>query len=164
MAKKVKNATKAPGAKVEEKKVITPVVVEVDTEIPKYSFEEAELLSNDGLYIKLPEWKGFWFKDVDEDKMLVLTKDGEILDNPMDEYKERNDWVVAGADQDQELLVETYFSSKKPTVETIKFTKGWTRNLSDVVSVEDTRSSLLVMGDDGELVGGDEYYGVLSNY
>ncbi len=32
------------------------------------------------MFIKLPEWKGFWFKC--GDTVFVFTKDGELLDTP----------------------------------------------------------------------------------
>jgi len=82
------------------------------------SFEEAELILNDGNLISLPEWEGFWFKNLISGQLLVLTKDGEILDTPHDEYKLRTDWISVEATPEQELALEKYFNPKK--VEEIK--------------------------------------------
>lgn len=83
-------------------------------------YEEAEKLINLGALIALPEWEGFWFKNlkvenVQESKVLVLTKEGEITDTPLEECKERNDWVVVEATPEQEKILDDYFASvKKP--------------------------------------------------
>lgn len=80
------------------------------------SYEEAEKRLNLGELIALPEWGGFWFKNlkvenVQESKVLVLTKEGEITDTPWEECKERNDWVMVKATPEQEKLLDNYFAS-----------------------------------------------------
>jgi hypothetical protein len=58
----------------------------------------------------LPGWKGFWFKDIKTNEVLVLTKEGDILDTPWEICKERNDWVEAVANEQNQLL-RNYFAS-----------------------------------------------------
>lgn len=78
------------------------------------SFEEAEVILNKGDLVALPEWKGFWFKDLTNGKLLVFTKDNEVLDTPHEEYKLRTDWIEVKATPEQELVLENYFNPKKP--------------------------------------------------
>jgi hypothetical protein len=59
----------------------------------------------------LPGWKGFWFKDIKTNEVLVLTKEGDILDTPWEICKERNDWVEAVATDEQNQLLRNYFAS-----------------------------------------------------
>lgn len=56
------------------------------------TFGEAEGLALEGKFIKLPEWRGFWF--VKDGDMKVFTSEGRILDTPMETFKERGDWEV----------------------------------------------------------------------
>lgn len=90
-------------------------------------YEEAEKLLNLGELIALPEWGGFWFKNLNVDGILVLTKEGEIVNTPHEEYKERKDWITVKANPEQEKLLDDYFASVKdenakilniPTVDT----------------------------------------------
>ncbi len=55
--------------------------------------EQALEYLKEGRPVKLPEWDGFWFPI--KDKIMVFTKDGEILDTPHhDVYGERKDWTT----------------------------------------------------------------------
>jgi len=77
-------------------------------------YAEAEKRLNLGELIALPEWGGFWFKNmnvenVQESKVFVLTKEGEITDTPWEECKERNDWIEVKATPEQEKLLDGYF-------------------------------------------------------
>lgn len=74
------------------------------------TFEEAEKILNDGNLIALPEWEGFWFKNMENGEILVLTKDGEILDTPWEGSKQRTDWKKVEATQEQEKILENYWS------------------------------------------------------
>src|SRR5690606_28917746 len=87
-----------------------------------YSYKEAEGLLQEGKKIKLPEWKGFWFKDKDSDKVLVLTKDNEILDTPHDQYKSNDNWEVAKATTAQNKLIKSYYEnlSAAPVIEALE--------------------------------------------
>ena len=75
------------------------------------TFEVAEELLNKGELVALPEWEGFWFKNIKKDELLVFTKDGDILDTPHDEYKLRNDWKLAEATPEQKEKLDQYFES-----------------------------------------------------
>jgi hypothetical protein len=75
------------------------------------TYEEAEKLLRMGELIALPGWKGFWFKDIKTNEVLVLTKEGDILDTPWEICKERNDWVEAVATDEQNQLLRNYFAS-----------------------------------------------------
>lgn len=75
------------------------------------SFEEAEQLVNTGHLIALPEWKGFWFKNLKTNELLVLTKEGEITKSIVDEFKERNDWKVVNPTEEQAELLEDYWEA-----------------------------------------------------
>jgi len=75
------------------------------------TFEEAEELLSKGKLVSLPEWEGFWFKNIKKDELLVFTKDGEILDTPFDEYKLRNDWVKAEPTPEQKEKLNQYFEN-----------------------------------------------------
>jgi len=95
--------------------------IQRDSEVAKevnegMTFEEAEKELNAGYLVALPEWEGFWFKNlnvenVQEGEILVLTKDGEVLNTPWEESKERNDWIIVKANPEQEVLLEDYFAS-----------------------------------------------------
>ncbi len=73
------------------------------------TFEEAEKILNDGNLIALPEWEGFWFKNMENGELLVFTKEVEILDTPHEEYKKRTDWKKVDATQEQEKILENYW-------------------------------------------------------
>jgi len=68
------------------------------------TFEEAEKILNDGNLIALPEWEGFWVKNIENGELLVLTKEGEVLNTPNEEYKKRTDWIKVDATQEQEEI------------------------------------------------------------
>jgi hypothetical protein len=73
------------------------------------SFEEAEVFLNIGELVKLPEWGGFWFKNLKTDKIYVYTKDDVIVDTPFDKYKERNDWeAFTSIDPDKYLKLSEF--------------------------------------------------------
>lgn len=74
-------------------------------------FSEAEKILDEGNLVALPEWEGFWFKNLTNGQLLVFTKDGEILDTPYDEYKLRNDWVRVDATEEQSKILESYFDN-----------------------------------------------------
>lgn len=86
------------------------------------SYEEAEKELKTGNLIALPEWGGFWFKNLnlDNDEILVLTKEGEITNTPFDEFKERNDWTTVEATPEQQLLLDEYFASLEVSVDEIE--------------------------------------------
>lgn len=57
------------------------------------SYSEAHAALDSGKKVKLPEWTGYWFKK--NDKVMVLTGDGEILTTPhFEKFKDRNDWLI----------------------------------------------------------------------
>jgi hypothetical protein len=76
------------------------------------TYAEAEELMNQGELIALPEWGGFWFKDIKTDEVVVLTKEGEITKTPWEECKERNDWVTVEATTEQKAILENYFAEE----------------------------------------------------
>ena len=76
------------------------------------TFESAKAEMAIGAGIKLPEWKGFWFEDIDTHEVYVLTEDGEILDTPDEKYQERNDWEIALATEEQAEILEKFWKSK----------------------------------------------------
>lgn len=84
------------------------------------TYEEAEILMGHGELIALPEWGGFWFKNIKTDEILVLTKEGEITNTPFDEFKERNDWTTVEATPEQQLLLDEYFASLEVSVDEIE--------------------------------------------
>lgn len=54
-------------------------------------FGEALKGLNEGRKIKVPEWKGYWFKQAGMVK--VMTAEGEVLDTPhFQQYIFRVDW------------------------------------------------------------------------
>lgn len=79
--------------------------VEKTTEL---TFEEATEFIKIGECIALPEWGGFWFAKKNGE-ILVLTKEGLILNTPDQIYKERNDWMVVQPNEAQQKLLEEYF-------------------------------------------------------
>ena len=40
------------------------------------TYEEAEKEMCRGMFVALPTWKGFWFKEINDGETLVFTKDG----------------------------------------------------------------------------------------
>lgn len=77
------------------------------------TYEEAEKLLKIGELIALPEWKGFWFNDIKTGKTMVLTKEGDVINTPLDEFKERNDWLTVEATEEQGKLLDVYFAQKE---------------------------------------------------
>ena len=55
---------------------------------------------NQGLKIKLPEWGGYWYKEVnivngiDYSYVRVFTKEGLFLDTPSIQFMLRTDWLI----------------------------------------------------------------------
>ncbi len=92
LAKLVKTAT--PLKPEETPQVNPPAAQPPEVKTKGLTYAEAEDLMNKGELVKLPEWCGFWFKNFKADKVFVFTKDGDILDTPHEEHKERNDWEV----------------------------------------------------------------------
>jgi|SRR6478736_1075801 len=85
------------------------------------SFEEADKLAKEGFLIALPEWEGFWFRNVTKDNgLLVFTKDGEILDTPDEKYKEREDWIEVKASVEQWAKLTEYFDNETAKEITVK--------------------------------------------
>lgn len=71
-----------------------------NTEIKKYTFMEMLDMIDKGNKMKLPEWEGFWYKDIDTDTaewiIGVFTKEGTYYYTPhIFKFKDRNDWIVA---------------------------------------------------------------------
>lgn len=58
------------------------------------NFEETEKLLMEGVKMRLPEWRGFWFKN-EEGIIRALTKDGDIEDVWPSGYMYRLDWEIA---------------------------------------------------------------------
>ena len=59
----------------------------------KLNFGQALEALNEGKKIKVPEWKGYWFKQAGMVK--VHTAEGEIIDTPhFQQYIFRTDWEV----------------------------------------------------------------------
>lgn len=87
---------------------VSKEVVE-DSEETGMTYEEAEQLTNTGHLIALPEWKGFWFKNIKTGELLVVTKEGQIVNTPFDEFKERNDWKTVDPTEEQAELLESYW-------------------------------------------------------
>lgn len=56
------------------------------------TYEEAMAALDSGQMVKLPEWHGCWFKR--DGKVLVETRDGDILDTPYEGYEKRTDWYI----------------------------------------------------------------------
>jgi hypothetical protein len=81
------------------------------------TYEEAEKLLKTGSLIALPEWGGFWFNNIKTDETLVLTKDGEITETPWEICKERNDWRVVEATDEQNQLLRDYFEKADAILE-----------------------------------------------
>lgn len=81
------------------------------------TYEEAEKLLKVGQLIALPEWEGFWFNNIKTDETLVLTKEGEITETPWEICKERNDWRVVEATDEQDQLLRDYFEKADATLE-----------------------------------------------
>lgn len=77
------------------------------------TFVEADILMNEGGVAKLPEWEGFWFKDMQSGETFVYTKDGEILDTPHEEYKDRNDWITTSPTEEQSEGLRAFWEKRK---------------------------------------------------
>ena len=91
-----------------------PKEVIIEEEAPQstgMTYAEAEELMKLGKLVKLPEWEGFWVRDNVKEQVLVLTKEGEIVDTPWDICKESNDWIEAEATPEQAALLESYFDA-----------------------------------------------------
>jgi len=73
------------------------------------TFEEADELRKIGECIALPEWEGFWFGNIKTGKLLVFTKEEEILDTPSQVFKLRNDWKVVTPTAEQLSRIKNYF-------------------------------------------------------
>jgi hypothetical protein len=57
------------------------------------NFGQALEYLNEGKKIKVPEWKGYWFKE--SGMVKVMTAEGIILETPhFQQYIFRNDWQI----------------------------------------------------------------------
>lgn len=74
-------------------------------------FEEADEFRKIGECIALPEWEGFWFGNLHTGELLVLTKDGDVLYTPHEEYKERNNWKVVTPTAEQLSRIKNHFEN-----------------------------------------------------
>ena len=58
------------------------------------NFGQALEFLNEGKKIKVPEWKGYWFKE--SGMVKVMTAEGQVLETPhFQQYIFRNDWQLA---------------------------------------------------------------------
>lgn len=108
-----------------EVKPVEEIEVTVEEDIPTeklgITFDVAELtILNVGGLAKLPEWEGFWFKNLKTGELLVFTKDNEILDTPNDEYKLREDWISVEATPEQKETLVSYFESLNPYLQPVE--------------------------------------------
>ena len=128
-----------------------------ETETTGMTYAEAEELMKLGKLVKLPEWEGFWFQNLLSNQVLVLTKEGEVLDTPWDICKERNDWVETEATPEQTKIIENYFAYLESLT---KIAEGLKSNTEDeplqqieVVVTEETLEDNPELVSEGVLVG-----------
>lgn len=57
----------------------------------KLSWFEAESYANEGKFIKLPEWTGFWF--LKDGEFFAFTAEGQVAASH-EHFKDRDDWEV----------------------------------------------------------------------
>lgn len=145
----------------------------------KLTYKKAEELLQKGEYIKLPDWGGFWFKDKKSNKVMVLTKDGEVLDTPHNEYKSKRSWETTKPTKDQLDIIDKYYdslgvkeekdilkkteskeSSNDNTPSKIKPKRQWVSDSKLLKKVEDRRQGVRRV-ENGKLIGGTEFYGEL---
>lgn len=84
-------------------------------------------LSN-GNKVKLPEWTGYWFAHIPDQKtinefdvqkgthlqIMVMTKDGEVIDTPwIDQYRDRTDWEVTSGSLGFDWAINALKNGKK---------------------------------------------------
>lgn len=74
------------------------------------TYDEAEKLMEQGELIALPEWGGFWFKNIKTNEINVYTKDNVITNTPFGEFKDRNDWIIVEATPEQKKEMKDYFA------------------------------------------------------
>lgn len=99
------------------------------------SYDEAKKLLETGGLIKLPDWQGFWFADIDNpEQVYVLTKEGEVLDNPMEEYKESNEWTVAEPTPEQSQIISDFWFKKEQDEEAAKIQKDLEDEYNESIS------------------------------
>jgi len=91
--------------------------VDEENESVGMTYEEAEKLLKEGELIALPGWGGFWFYNFRNEETLVLTKEGEITDTPWEICKERNDWQVVEATEEQDQLLRDYYDKADAILE-----------------------------------------------
>lgn len=58
------------------------------------NFEWATRMLLEGHKVRLPEWRGYWFKNQDG-HIKALTKDGDIVDASANVFHKRIDWEIA---------------------------------------------------------------------
>ena len=64
------------------------------------NFGEALEALNIGQKIKVPEWKGYWFKQ--SGMVKVMTAEGVVLETPhFQQYIFRTDWEIVGEGKNQ---------------------------------------------------------------
>lgn len=93
---------------------ITPDAIEEKVNLGM-TYDEAEKLLEEDKYIALPEWGGFWFRNTKTNLINVFTKDNVITNTPFGEYRDRNDWIVVEASEEQQKQVDEYISSHNTT-------------------------------------------------
>lgn len=59
----------------------------------KLRFSDCIIALNAGRFVKVPEWKGYWFKEAGMVK--VMTAEGKVLETPhFQQYMFREDWSI----------------------------------------------------------------------
>lgn len=81
--------------------------------IEKNDFSWADEKMSVGKTVALPEWEGFWFKEIASGKTFVLTKEGKVLDNPDEKYKEETGWEEIEPTEDQQKALEKFWEGKR---------------------------------------------------
>lgn len=87
------------------------------------NFGQALEILNQGGKIKVPEWKGYWFKE--SGMVKVMTAEGQVLETPhFQQYIFREDWEEVGQSSvkiKQKTLGNTTANGAKKNVKDIQF-------------------------------------------
>lgn len=83
------------------------------------NFQEAMEAISCNLFVTLPEWDGYWFKNQLTGIINVMLSNGNIVDTPYDDYRERKDWYVTDGSRDFGGAIRALKGGKKVV------RKGW---------------------------------------
>lgn len=114
----IKNVSEGKDTQEEKEALKTKEIEQEQNPLIGMPYEQAEEEMKVGNLVALPDWEGFWFKQIsDPEKTYVLTKEGKIVDTPHEKYKDSDAWQVVQANEEQDALLAEFWEKKNEEVQ-----------------------------------------------